>query len=153
VVGPARDNYLHLAWTGTDSAHTLNTRRAQYTVTNLQDDNAKEILPDESIDGPALAWREDLNSGLEPSLVLGWTGRPGGRDGDNHLNVAYQDAGLGHWHSKTTVASTSNRGPTVTYFNQTVDPSQGVLFTAWDEKLPSLRIDTANFLNLPVIPT
>jgi hypothetical protein len=153
VVGPARDNYLHLAWTGTDSAHTLNTRWAQYTVTNLQDDRGKEILPDGSIDGPALAWREDVNSGLEPGLVLGWTGRPGGPDGDNHLNVAYQDAGLGHWDFKTTVASTSNRGPAVTYFNQTVDPKQGVLFTAWDEKLPSLRIDTGNFLNLPVIPT
>ncbi len=71
LVGPAQDNYLHLAWTGTDAARTLNTRRAQFTVTTLQDDSGREILPDGSIDGPVLAWREDVNSGLEPSLVLG----------------------------------------------------------------------------------
>lgn len=153
LVGPAQDNYLHLAWTGTDPARSLNTRSAQYTVTNLQDDGSKEILPDGSIDGPALAWREDVNSGQEPGLVLGWTGLPGGPDGDNHLNVAYQEAGLGHWDYKRTIASTSNRGPALTYFNPTSDPTQGVLFTAWAEKLPSAIIGTGNFLDLPVIPT
>jgi hypothetical protein len=149
--GPTRDSALYLAWTGTDSQQSLNTRAAD-SLANLSDPNAKKTLPDTSIDGPVLAWREDFNSGFEPVLYLGWTGRPGGPDGDNHLNIAGSNAGVGGWSSKTTVASTSNHGPALTYFNQSVDPDQGVLSTAWSDK-SSLRIDTGNYFDLPVIPT
>lgn len=156
--GPVDDVLLFLAWTGTDPAQSLNTHWSETIGNLLTTPGRKKILPDTSIAGPALVWRDNENTGLEPVLILGWTGHPGGPDNDTHLNIALSTAGTGDWDSKRTVSATSGNGPALTYFTHSQDPAQAVIFTAWTENppfphQPPQPIETADFMSLPVIPT
>jgi hypothetical protein len=146
---------LHPAWTGTDPAQSLNTSRAASSVSDLRDGGDKRTLPDTSISGPSLAWiDEDPELNVTDSLLIGWTGRPGGPDHLDHLNIALSSGGLSPWGSKRTVAATSARGPALTtiFELQADHHTRTPLIVAWTEGASS-SIRLSRFSRLPVIPT
>lgn len=100
---------LYVSWTGTDPQHSLNVLGTHNP--GVWPDSQKITLPQQDLDGPALAGG--------PALFAAWTGV----DAQHHLNVIRSYDGR-EFQGKVTLGETSNFGPALAY-------SDGALYIAW----------------------
>jgi hypothetical protein len=76
---------------------------------------------------------------------MGWTGRPGGPDQDNHLNTI-SSGNFEIFEERRTVAPVSGVGPAIVDVTKAAD---GNVFVAWVDR--QSQINTAHYNDLPVI--
>jgi RecB family endonuclease NucS len=138
---------LIVAWTGTNSERQLNVMS---TLGGFPP-SIKVTLPTDgpsaatSFSGPSLGITPGP-PGFSSSLVMGWTGLPGGPDNDNHLNVIFSQDFFRTFVNRRTVAPVSGAGLAIT----NIQGADGNVFCAWVDR--QSRINTAFYNDLPVIP-